>query len=64
VTIENTNRVVITDVKIPFMSMVTLMVKWVLASIPAFLILAILGGIVTAIFGGIFGGFFAGMGYH
>ncbi len=58
--IENTNRVVITDVKIPFMSMVTLMVKWVLASIPAFLILAILGSVVTAIFGGIF----AGMGYH
>ncbi len=50
---ENTNKVVITDVKIPFMSMVTLMVKWVLASIPAFIILAILGGVVTAIFGGI-----------
>ena len=62
--VEDTNRVVITDVKIPFLSMVTLMVKWVLASIPAFLILAVLGAIVTAIFGGIFGGFFGGMGYH
>jgi hypothetical protein len=31
--------VVVTDIDMPFLSMVTFMVKWALASIPAFLIL-------------------------
>lgn len=44
------NHVVITDVKMPFMSMVVFMVKWVLASIPAFIILGIIGGIAAGIF--------------
>lgn len=42
VVFEGTNRsneVSIVDVKIPFWSIVVLMVKWVLASIPAFIIL-------------------------
>jgi len=47
---NNDNHVVITDIKMPFMSMVTFMVKWVLASIPAFIIL----GIVFAIGAGVF----------
>jgi hypothetical protein len=36
----------------PFMSMVFFMVKWVIASIPAFFILAILASIVMAVTGG------------
>jgi hypothetical protein len=47
------NHVVITDIKMPFMSMVTFMVKWILASIPAFIILGIIGVIGTTIFGAI-----------
>jgi len=43
--------VVVTDIKIPFGSMVVFMVKWVIASIPAFIILAI----IIAIFDGIVG---------
>ena len=47
------NKVIITDVKIPFWSMVILMVKWSIAAIPAFIILSILGSIL---FGILFGG--------
>ncbi len=47
-------RVVITDVNMRFGSMVTFMVKWAIASIPAFLILLLLG----VLFGGFLGMFF------
>ena len=42
----------------PFRGMVILMVKWALASIPAFIILAIIGAIFFAIFTAIFGSIF------
>ena len=48
-------KVVVTDVRMPFLSMVILMVKWSIASIPALIILAILGAIVVGIFGAVFG---------
>ena len=54
----NRSDVVVVDVQMPFLSMVTFMVKWVLASIPAFLILALMG----AVFAGVLGGLFAGLG--
>ena len=44
------------DVQMPFFTMVLLILKWTLASIPAFIILAILGGIVAAVLGGLFAG--------
>lgn len=53
--VENNTQVVITDVKMPFLSMVVFMVKGAIAAIPAIIILAILGAIISAIFGGIFG---------
>lgn len=40
---EDSKKVVITDISMPFSSMVVFMVKWVLASIPAILILGLLG---------------------
>jgi Domain of unknown function (DUF4411) len=52
------NRVSVTDLDMPFPSMVRFMVKWAVASIPALLILAILG----AVFWGVLLGFFAGLG--
>ena len=48
------NQVVVTDVKMPFMSMVVFMVKLVIASIPAFTMLGIWVAIIVAIFGAIF----------
>ena len=50
------NRVTIVDVKMPFMSMLVFMVKWVIAAIPAFIILGIIFAILFAIFGGMFAG--------
>ena len=45
---EEIKHVVITDIRMPFFSMVIFMVKWVIASIPAFFILAIILSIFMA----------------
>jgi len=37
------NEIVITDIRMPFTSMVVFMVKWAIAAIPALLILVFLG---------------------
>jgi len=54
------NEVVVVDVKIPFWSMVTLLVKWALASIPALIILFFVGVALSALFGVIFHGWIIG----
>ncbi|MGH8738040.1 MAG: hypothetical protein ACREVC_11840 [Burkholderiales bacterium] len=51
---QDTREVVVVDIKIPFWSMVTLLVKWALASIPAIIILFIIGAALSALFGGVF----------
>ncbi|PLA74772.1 hypothetical protein CYQ88_04070 [Hydrogenovibrio sp. SC-1] len=53
---NNINEVNIVDIKMPFWSMVIFMVKAAIASIPAFIILAIIFTVVNLILGGIFGG--------
>jgi len=45
------NGVIITDVKMKFGSMVIFMVKWVIASIPAFIILLVIGFMISGILG-------------
>jgi CheY-like chemotaxis protein len=45
------NEVIVTDIQMPFMSMVVFMVKWALASIPAFIILLIIAMIVIGVLG-------------
>jgi uncharacterized membrane protein YgcG len=42
------NDVTVVDIKMPFGSMVVFMVKWAIASIPAFIILVVLGFFVAA----------------
>lgn len=49
-------HVVVTDIQMPFMSMVVFMVKWTIAAIPAFFIL----GLVASLFFG----FMSGMMMH
>ena len=51
-TTDINNRVVIMDVKMPFISMVIFMVKAAIAAIPAIIILAILGAIIATVLGG------------
>ncbi len=53
---DERREVVVVDVRIPFISMVMLMVKWAIAAIPAFLILAALGMALTVLLGGLLTG--------
>ena len=53
---NNKQEIIVTDIKMPFMSMVVFMVKFAIASIPAFIILSIIFAILGAVFGGIFHG--------
>jgi len=46
-------RVVVTDIRMGFWSMVIFMVKWVIAAIPAFIILWLISMALRAIFAGI-----------
>ena len=48
---SNNQNVIVTDIKMQFGSMVVFMVKWVIASIPAMIILFLIGLLVTTIFG-------------
>jgi hypothetical protein len=51
-------QVVVTDIHMPFGSMVGFMVKWAIASIPALIILVLLGIIIGGTFGTIMTGMF------
>ena len=45
---HHSQNVVVTDIDMPFGSMIWFMVKWTLASIPAFLILMVIGFLAYA----------------
>jgi hypothetical protein len=47
--INPSQGVIVFDIKMPFISMVVFMVKWAIASIPAFLILALIGYLMLAL---------------
>lgn len=53
---DNTQEIVVTDIKIPFISMVVLLVKWALAAIPAMIILISIAVAISLVFGALFGG--------
>ena len=48
-------KVVVADIKIPFRSMVVLMVKWAVATIPALVILILFGSIAFGIMNALMG---------
>jgi len=43
---NETQKVIITDFKMPFFSMVTFMIKWAFAAIPAMIVIGIVFGIL------------------
>jgi hypothetical protein len=53
---DEKREVVVTDVKIPFWSMVVLMVKWAIAAIPALIILLVIGALASTVIAALFGG--------
>ncbi len=56
------NEIIVTDIKMSFSSMVVFMVKWAIATIPALIILTVVGSILLVILRMIFSGFHPGMG--
>lgn len=52
---DEKREVVVTDIKIPFWSMVTLMVEWAIAAIPAVIILFFIAAVVSMLLGMVFG---------
>ena len=50
---ENRQNVTVTDIHMPFSSMVVFMVKWAIAAIPAFIILTAIGIFTWSILGGL-----------
>jgi len=48
---QDRREVVVTDIKIPFWSMVVLMVKWAIAAIPAVLILMLMAALISMLLG-------------
>lgn len=55
------DQVTIVDIRMPFGSMVTFMVKWAIASVPAIMILFTLGWFFTVVVGAAFIGVLAGI---
>lgn len=53
---SNNQQVTVVNIKMPFISMVIFMVKFAIASIPAFLILSVIFGLLAMVFGGVFHG--------
>ena len=47
----NVQNVAVTDIRMPFLSMVVFMVKWAIAAIPALIILTVIGMFTFGIFG-------------
>ncbi|HEX9226948.1 MAG TPA: hypothetical protein VF885_09910 [Arthrobacter sp.] len=53
---NNVQEIVVTDIRIPFISMVVLLVKWSLAAVPAMIILISIAVAISLVLGGLFGG--------
>lgn len=59
----DSGKVIVTDIKIPFRSMVVLMVKWAVATIPALIILILIGSITFGVINALMGGSHMKMGW-
>lgn len=55
---EQKSPVIVTDVKMPFWSMVAFMVKAAIASIPALIILGLIGAVIGTVLAGVFQGMY------
>lgn len=54
---RDSRQVEVVNISMPFMSMVIFMVKWAIASIPAFIILAVLFMVLATVMAGLMSGF-------
>ena len=58
------SKVVLTDIDIPFGRVVSIMTKWILASIPAAILAAIIFYVLMFLAGFVFGWFFPELGFR
>lgn len=49
------NEIIIKDIQMPFWSMVTFMVKWAFAAIPAVIIIGVIIALISGLLGGMVG---------
>jgi hypothetical protein len=47
---QEAQKVIVTDIRMPFWSMVVFMIKWVFASIPAMIVLSLIMSLLMLIF--------------
>jgi hypothetical protein len=52
--VEGGNPVTIRDIDIPFWRIVTILIKWSIAAIPAAIMIALIYGALAALLGGVF----------
>jgi hypothetical protein len=52
---DDAQKVIVTDIHMPFWSMVIFMVRWAVASVPAFIILVFIGFFLMGILRGLLG---------
>ncbi len=60
-TVSPRTQVVVSDIEMPFVSMVVFIIKWTIAAIPAMIILFILTAIAGVFLGGIFHAMFGNL---
>jgi hypothetical protein len=53
---QESNQMIVVDIRMPFWSMVTFMVKWAIAAIPAVIILFLFGALLVGLVGGMAAG--------
>ncbi len=58
---EEHRHVIVTDIRMPFLSMMVFMIKWAFAAIPAFLIISTLFALISMILSGFMSGFIGSM---
>ena len=49
---QASQEMVVVDIRMPFWSMVTFMIKWAIAAIPAVIILFLFGALLAGVLGG------------
>jgi hypothetical protein len=59
---EGSNPVTIRDIDVPFWRIVTILIKWSIAAIPAAIIVAIIYAVIFALLGGIVAGILQALG--
>jgi hypothetical protein len=59
---DASNIVTIRDIDVPFFRMVSILIKWLIAAIPAMIIVAILYALIFSLLGGIIVGIMSALG--